>query len=373
MYYLPLVRRTDNMPNNNLDKYFLASIVETSHDSIITINLDMEITSWNRAAESLYGYPAKEAIGKQLTTLTLPKDFQKLLEKIEKIKASRTVEVFESERVGKDKAHMILEVVVSPVNDEHGSLIGISTIARDLTARRVAEKATHDKDILHRLIIAQEDERSRISRDLHDELGQQFTALQFAVERAKSACVDDETSRHIQVVADMAGTIDKSLDFLAWELRPALLENAGLAAAIENYARQWSQHSGVETETLTSGLSGVRFAANAETNLYRIVQESLNNAHKHAHADRVEILLSQREGEIVLTIADNGRGFRLKSKKNHLKGLGLTGMKERASLIGGVLDLESSPGKGTTVHVRLPVVTKRPRKVIKAALATNWG
>src|SRR6187551_2948141 len=197
------------MPNNNLDKYFLASIVETSHDSIITIDLDMEITSWNKAAEALYGYAAADAIGKQLTTLTLPKDFEKLLEKIEKIKDSRTVELFESERVGKDKAHMILEVVVSPVNDETGKLVGISTIARDLTARRVAEKATHDQDVLHRLIIAQEDERSRISRDLHDELGQQFTALQFAVERAISACVDEETGRHIGVVADMVGTIDK--------------------------------------------------------------------------------------------------------------------------------------------------------------------
>ena len=76
------------MPNNNLDKYFLASIVESSHDSIITINLDMQITSWNQGAEVLYGYPAAEAIGKQLTELTLPKDFQQLLIKIEKIKAS---------------------------------------------------------------------------------------------------------------------------------------------------------------------------------------------------------------------------------------------------------------------------------------------
>jgi len=361
------------MPNHNLDKYFLASIVETSHDSIITIDLDMEITSWNKAAEALYGYTAEDAIGRKLTTLTLPKDFQKLLEKIEMLKKSKTIEVFESERVGKDKAHMILEVVVSPVNDEDGNLIGISTIARDLTARRVAEKAMHDKDILHRLIIAQEDERSRISRDLHDELGQQLTALNFALERAKSACKDDELTGYIKAVAEIAEAVDKSLDFLAWELRPAFLEHAGLATAIRNYAAQWSHHSGVETEIITSGISTTRFAANIETNLYRIIQEALNNTHKHARAERVEILLERRNGDIALMIVDDGRGFSLKNKKHHLKGLGLTGMKERASLIGATIDFESARGKGTTVYVRVPVVTKTRRKALKASAATNWG
>src|SRR5688500_16882241 len=278
------------MPNNNLEKYFLASIVESSNDSIITIGLDMEITSWNKAAEALYGFPAEEAVGKKLTELTLPKDFQKLLEKIEKIKQNKTVEVFESERVGKDKAHMILEVVVSPVLDESGEIIGLSTIARDLTARRLAEKARHDKDVLQRLIIAQEDERSRISRDLHDELGQQLIALRFALERAKSEAQNDATRENIERMSAIVQTIDNSVDFLAWELRPALLETVGLADAIQNYGRQWSLHTDVETQIHARGWHRARPAANVETNLYRIVQESLNNTHKHAAAKRVEII-----------------------------------------------------------------------------------
>jgi len=361
------------MPNHNLDKYFLASIVETSHDSIITIDLDMEITSWNKAAQDLYGYPASEAIGKKLTALTLPKDFQKLLDKIDKIRHNKTVEVFESERVGKGMGHMILEVVVSPVNNEDDELIGISTIARDLTARRLAEKAMHDKEILHRLIIAQEDERSRISRDLHDELGQELTALQLALARAKTACDDDVVCAHIDTASDIARTIDESVDFLAWELRPALLEHAGLENAIRNYAGQWSQHSGIETDIHIPKRSGTRYPANVETNLYRIVQESLNNIHKHARAARVEILLDEREGDIVLLIVDDGRGFSLRNKKNRLKGLGLTGMSERASQIGGTLEFETAPGKGTTVHVRLPVKRKSKRRAIKAVSTTDWS
>ncbi|HVF46723.1 MAG TPA: ATP-binding protein, partial [Pyrinomonadaceae bacterium] len=178
---------------------------------------------------------------------------------------------------------------------------------------------------------------------------------------------------YIEAVADIAQTIDKSVDFLAWELHPALLQHAGLATAIQNYAAQWSQHSGIAARLLTTGFDDIRFAPNAETNLYRIVQEALNNTHKHARAESVEILLTQRAGDVVLIIEDDGRGFSLKGKKTHLKGLGLTGMKERAALIGATLDIESSPGKGTSIHVRLPTKTKKKRNVIKAASATNWG
>jgi PAS domain S-box-containing protein len=361
------------MPNHNNDKYFLASIVETSNDSIITIDLDMAITSWNRAAEALYGYPASEAIGRKLTTLTLPKDFQQLLLKIERIKEKREIEIFESERVGKDKAHMILEVVVSPVNDADGGLIGISTIARDLTARRIAEKATHDKELLQRLILAQEDERSRISRDLHDELGQQITALQFAISRGRGPCKDAGLEEHIDAIAEIAANIDKSVDFLAWELRPALVARVGLEAAIENYVKQWAQHAGLEAEVLTSAIDARKLGPNVEANLYRIVQECLNNTHKHAAASRVELILEQRGDSIVLIIVDDGKGFRPRGKKIVGRGLGLTGMRERAAAIGAELDIEAAPGRGTTIHLRLPTKPKRARKALKPAASTNWG
>jgi PAS domain S-box-containing protein len=360
------------MPDLNLDKYFLASIVESSHDSIITINLEMEITSWNRAAELLYGYTAEEAIGRLLTSLTLSKDFELLLEKIEKIKHSKQVEVFESERVGKDKAHMILEVVVSPVKDETGEIVGLSTIARDLTARRLAEKAMHDKDILHRLIIAQEDERSRISRDLHDELGQQLTALKFALQRVNGLSKDEASTGYIAEIAKIAENIDQSVDFLAWELRPALLKGVGLATAMENYVDQWSQHAGIETEILASSLKRVRFNPKVETNLYRIMQESLNNAHKHARAKRVEVILERRDKAVLLIISDNGRGFNVRNQSKSSKGLGLTGMKERAALIGASLEIESAAGRGTTVYVKVPAAQRRKRKALQTNPETDW-
>ncbi len=364
-------QKAAEMPNRNIDKYFLASIVESSNDSIITINLDMEITSWNKAAEDLYGYTAAEAIGKHLTSLTLSKDFGKLLEKIEKLKISKEVEVFESERVGKDKGHLILEVVVSPVKNDLGDVVGVSTIARDLTARRVAEKALADKEVLQRLIIAQEDERSRISRDLHDELGQQLTGLRFALERAKVASASCQPAVDLSEIETITANIDKSVDFLAWELRPALLEGVGLSAAINDYVAQWSAHAGIRAEVLSS-LKRKRLPARVEANLYRIMQEALNNAHKHAKATSVDIILEKRNDAVCMIITDNGRGFSLRNKLNRSKGLGLTGMKERAALIGGTLEIESSRKHGTAVHVRVPDVTLKKRKAIQAETDTGW-
>ncbi len=359
------------MPNHNLDKFFLASIVESSNDSIITINLEMEITSWNKAAEELYGYTAAEAIGKQLTSLTLSKDFSKLVEKIEKLKLSKEVEVFESERVGKDKSHLILEVVVSPVKNDLGDLVGVSTIARDLTARRVAEKTLRDKEVLQRLIIAQEDERARISRDLHDELGQQLTGLQFALQRARDACAAGQEPPDLSEIETIAANIDKSVDFLAWELRPALLDGVGLSAAINSYVAQWSAHAGIRAEVLSS-LKRKRLPARVETNLYRIMQEALNNAHKHARASSVDIILEKRNDSVSMIITDNGRGFSVRNKLNLSRGLGLTGMRERAALIGGTLEIESSRKSGTAVHVRVPDSTLKKRKAIQAETDTGW-
>ena len=341
------------MPNSNLDKYFLASIVESSHDSIITIDFQMIVTSWNRAAERLYGYPAGEAIGKNLTMMTLPEDFNEILSNIDKIKRSKEVAIFQTERVGKGNHHLLLEVVLSPVEDSEGNVVGVSTIARDVTERGRAEQAMHEKKNLQRLIEAQEDERKRIARDLHDELGQQMTVLRLKLETAKMLCQDEVVCDKIDDIQRIAQGIDSGIDFLAWELRPAALDDLGLIAAIGNYVKQWSQHSGIKAKLLNSSLKKVRLAPTVETNIYRILQEALNNIYKHAKAKRVEVVLERRDDLIVLIVGDDGIGFNIKDEKNRSKGIGLLGMKERAELMGGTLEIESAAGEGTTIFVRI--------------------
>ncbi|MDQ3064386.1 MAG: sensor histidine kinase, partial [Acidobacteriota bacterium] len=161
-----------------------------------------------------------------------------------------------------------------------------------------------------------------------------------------------------QIIAE---SIDKGVDFLAWELRPASLDDLGLIAALEKYVKQWSHHSRVAGELMASSLKKARFTPEIETNLYRIVQEALNNTHKHAKAKNVEVILEKRDDLIVLLIGDDGIGFNPKNKKNLSQGMGLTGMKERAQLIGGTLEIESAAGKGTTIFVRVPAFTRKKR------------
>jgi signal transduction histidine kinase len=294
--------------------------------------------------------------------LILPEDFNEIFSNIDKVKHSKQVVVFETERVRESGQHLILEVVMSPVKDDEGNVVGVSTIARDLTDRSRAEQVMQEKKNLQRLIEAQEDERKRIARDLHDELGQQLTVLRLQLEAAKKLCQDEVVCGKIDEIQLIAQSIDKGIDFLAWELRPAALDDFGLISAIENYLNQWSHHSGIKAELLDSSLKKMRLAPTVETNIYRIVQESLNNIHKHAQATNVEVILEKRDDLIVLVIEDNGIGFNIKDKKKRSNGLGLTGMKERAALMGGTLEIESKVGRGTTIYVRIQASAIRKKE-----------
>jgi signal transduction histidine kinase len=175
--------------------------------------------------------------------------------------------------------------------------------------------------------------------------------------------LSEETGRRsklrprIAELSDIAQRLDSDVDFLAWELRPTALDDLGLIVALSTYAQEWSKHFGVEVNFHSAGLGGTRLAPLVETNLYRIVQEALNNVSKHAAATHVDLLLERRDGDAVLIVEDDGRGFDLERVKmsGTDRGLGLVGMRERAALVGGTVEIESKPGEGTTVFVRVPV------------------
>lgn len=146
--------------------------------------------------------------------------------------------------------------------------------------RRLAEAQI--KELLQRIISAQEIERQRIARDLHDHLGQELTALRFNLEVLKEQCaVAAETCERIEKTQEIARRIKDAVDFLAWELRPTALDHLGLAAAVDNFVREWTKHYGVASEFHASGLDGVRLLPEVETNLYRVMQEALNNIAKY--------------------------------------------------------------------------------------------
>jgi two-component system, chemotaxis family, CheB/CheR fusion protein len=206
--------------------------------------------------------------------------------------------------------------------------------------------------LLQDLVRAQEDERRRLARDLHDHLGQRLTTLRMRIEsmkdsKARTPATPDE-------LQEIVKRLDADVDFLAWELRPIALDELGLESALSNFATTWSQHFGAKAEFHARGLDNQRLPPEVESNLYRIAQEALNNCAKHAKCTRADIILERRDHHVILIIEDNGVGFSA-SEINSNSNMGLISMRERASLIGGTFDIESTPTTGTTVFVRVNV------------------
>jgi signal transduction histidine kinase len=224
----------------------------------------------------------------------------------------------------------------------------------EVSARAAAHH--HVTVLLQRIVTAQEDERARIARDLHDHLGQQLTALRLTLQGHRDQLGPDHPlTGQVVSALSLAQRIDDDLDFLAWELRPAALDDHGLAAALPVFVREWSEHYKIPVEYRAKHLSAGQLARDAEVVFYRVAQESLNNVLKHAHATRVDVLVERRDGAVRMVIEDNGVGFDLTEKdETRDKGIGIIGMHERAALIGGTLQIESQPGQGTSVYLEAP-------------------
>lgn len=329
-------------------------LIESATDfAIFRITPDNLIASWNTGAEKVFGYTESEIIGQPGAILFTPEDREKDVPRKE-LETARENGRAEDERwhIRKDGSRFYASGVVTRLRE---GAEGFVKIARDQTAKIAAERAVREKEILQKLVGAQENERKRIARDLHDHLGQQLTALRLKLEAARKVCENDQICENIDEIQMIAKRLDADVDFFAWELRPAALDDLGLVAAIENYVREWTHYSGVTAEFHASGLNKTRLAPEAETNLYRIAQEALNNVYKHAEAKRVAVMLERRDGSVILIIEDDGIGFDSEDKSVRNNGIGLIGMRERAALVGGVNEIESSKGKGTTVFARVPI------------------
>jgi PAS domain S-box-containing protein len=229
-------------------------------------------------------------------------------------------------------------------------------LAEQVSERLRAEERV--KALLERLVTVQEEERRRIALNLHDHLGQQLTALRLTISALKDKQMpQDDLRKRIDAIDEIVAQIDKDVDILAWDLRPAALDDVGLNAAMAAFLRQWSVAQGIPAEFHVSSPEAVRLPPETESQLYRILQEALNNVSKHANATCVSVLVEQHEHEALLVIEDDGRGFdveRAANARGRHAGMGLIGMRERAAVIGGTVEFETAPGQGTTVFVRFP-------------------
>lgn len=230
------------------------------------------------------------------------------------------------------------------------------TNARLYTALRQEERIR--ADLLHKLIGAQEDERMRLSRELHDETSQSLTALMVGLDTIRIAAHNDisRVDSHLDNLKGIAEEMLHNIHRLIADLRPSLLDDLGLVAAIQWYGEQRLQPYGL-TFILNNPSRIERLPRPVETSLFRIVQEGLTNILRHARASAVMVRLAQEQDQVLLEICDDGVGFdpdRLETDQAR-GGLGLRGMQERAAILGGALEIESAPGEGTTVRIRFPV------------------
>jgi signal transduction histidine kinase len=212
----------------------------------------------------------------------------------------------------------------------------------------------------HRLLEAQETERHHLARELHDEMGQALTFLRIQLEEIDIAAMDASLSNRLKESTALIVKILDQVRNLSLDLRPLILDDLGLAAAVRWYVSRKSQITGFAVN-FQSDLDNVQLPAEIETACFRVAQEAVTNILRHSGAKHVSLDLSKRNGEILFSIRDDGIGFDVeKAHKRSLKGesLGLLGMRERISLLGGQLEIESVPSCGTEVRVRVPLQTK---------------
>lgn len=214
--------------------------------------------------------------------------------------------------------------------------------------------------MLSRNLSSQEEERRRIARDLHDHLGQELTGLHLQLEGLHHAARsrDPDLADGIARVQALARRIDRDLHAVTADLRSSVLEHVGLPAALTDLVASFTTSHNIPALIDVIGFANGRLQADIEVHLYRVAQEALNNARKHAQASSLEVVLQQSAGRVVLSVVDDGVGFSDDAALGRPieQGLGLLGMRERAALIGGTLQIETMEGQGTSVILSAPIV-----------------
>jgi PAS domain S-box-containing protein len=333
-------------------------VVEGVEEMIVVVDRDYRYLIANRAFLNHRALKREEVVGHLVPELMGADIFEQIVKKhldecfkghIVKYEMKFTYPIGERD----------LSVAYFPIEGKAG-IDRAACVLKDITEQKRAEAALRNYSRL--LIEAQEAERQSIARELHDQIGQVLTAIRINLQAIRESC---ETSESKALIDEGTGIVDQALEQvrnLSFELRPSLLDDLGLVAALRWYADRYAQRTGIQTTTTVTNLhSGqLRLAEELETACFRIVQESLTNVARHAQAKNVLINLGTLNDRISLTIKDDGIGFDKHSRNAASPHpLGLRGMEERALALGGKLEINSAPSQGTEICAHFPNGHKR--------------
>jgi two-component system sensor histidine kinase UhpB len=368
----------------------LAAIVDSSEDAIVSKTLDGIISSWNAAAERLFGYTASEAVGQHIS-LIIPanrRDEETVI--IARIKGGERIEHFDTVRVRKDQTTFDISLTISPVRDASGKIIGASKIARDITQRKRIERELREseeryrsladaldtqvqfrtqelerrnaelRELSGRLMESQDVERRHIARELHDSAGQTLAALGMSLARISDNARKDpaQLAKSIEDAEALVQHLTQEIRTTSYLLHPPMLDEVGISSALSWYVQGLAERSGLEIDLEVPKNVG-RLPSEMELLIFRLVQESLTNIHRHSESKTAQIRIERDENTVHVKIADHGNGMspeRLAEIQSKGTGVGIRGMRERVRHFHGDLVIESN-GSGTRVYATLPLKT----------------
>jgi PAS domain S-box-containing protein len=345
----------------------LRGIVDSAMDAIITVDERQHIVLFNKAAEEVFGCAREEAVGAPLNWF-IPERFRPSHNELVRRFAESGGA---SRRMGQARVvtglrrngeEFPIEASISTVAESGQRFYTV--ILRDVTQRMRGEEALRrSKEEIRELALAsstaREQEKSRVARELHDELGQALTALKIDLGWLREHvgagnAATREKLASMQVLVD--GTV-ASTRRIAADLRPLVLDDLGLVAGADWLVHNFTNRTGTPCE-LVIGQGDLELPDPHATTIFRVLQESLTNIAKHSNATQVEVVLEREGRDVVLSVQDNGRGFPV-DQPTRAGAMGLLGLRERAALMSGLVAIESAPGRGTRVELRLPAPAAR--------------
>lgn len=327
----------------------LRAIFDTSNDGIVVVDKDMKLLDINHSALSRSEYQLEEISGKSVFDFLLKENIPHLLEYINPIWYEKSIKNFETEVVVKNKGHFPVEISASVMHLNNQDVLL-------LLIRDISERKKHEKELLQNIIITEERERINFSQELHDGLGPLLSAAKMYVEWL------DEPGSKIDakaVVPDIKKLLEESthaVKDISFKLSPHILQNYGVMEALHNYAEKVTK-TGKTKITIQPANIG-RFDEVAETVIYRVVCECINNTIKHAKAKNISVDIKVTDQFMTVNYSDDGKGFDLSKTMSENKGIGLLNMQSRIKSLNGLFVIQSASGMGTNVFIKVPITFK---------------
>jgi PAS domain S-box-containing protein len=337
-------------------------LVENANSIIIRFNTRGQLTFFNEYAQRFFGYSESEILGKSLTETILPAEgstgrlsgasLRDFFIHPEKYKTN------ELENRRRDGGRVWVAWTNRPIKGPDGRIIEFLCVGVDITERKQAREQI--QSLTRELLKAQESERYKIARDLHDHIAQDLTSLKIGLQTLFEDQLREHYGSHKQING-LIQVLQRSISEvrnMAYDLRPPGLDQLGLVRTLYVYCEDFAQTSNFKVDFVSAGLDGMALDKETQINIYRLIQESLHNVKKHAQAKGVTIRLVASSPNLMLRIIDDGKGFdvaRWRATPHTEKRMGLQSMMERVGLLGGTIDIRSRPQKGTAILITIPI------------------